>query len=122
MVKSKANTWILSKNLNFFKTYKNLYTRPMCIIDMKYEGHRQEIQSFGQFLPQTSVYGKIECQLRSILSKKLKKIKAHKNLYTTPSCVTDLKYQGNVQEIRTFSQFLEKPVFSVKPKSTTLLF
>jgi hypothetical protein len=40
-----------------------------------------------------------------------KKIKAHKNLYTAPSCVTDLKYQGNVQEIWTFSQFLVKPVF-----------
>jgi hypothetical protein len=36
------------------KTYKNSYTRPLCITNPKYGGHDQEIRSFGQFLLQTS--------------------------------------------------------------------
>jgi hypothetical protein len=27
--------------------------RPLCIADLEYGGHDQEIQSFGQLLPQT---------------------------------------------------------------------
>jgi hypothetical protein len=45
---------------DFFKTHKNLYTGLLCITDRKYEIHDQEIQSFGQFLPQTDIFGKIE--------------------------------------------------------------
>jgi hypothetical protein len=41
---------ILSENL---KTRENSNTRPLCITDLKYGGHDQEIRSFGQFLPQT---------------------------------------------------------------------
>jgi hypothetical protein len=41
------------RNFDFFKTYKNLYMGPLYITDPGYGGHAQEIQSFGQFLPQT---------------------------------------------------------------------
>jgi hypothetical protein len=41
------------RKFEFFKTYKNSYTGPICITDLQYGGHGQEIQSFSQFLPQT---------------------------------------------------------------------
>jgi hypothetical protein len=44
---------ILSENLKFSKSRKNSYRRPLCIADLKYGGHDQEIRSFGQFLLQT---------------------------------------------------------------------
>jgi hypothetical protein len=34
-----------------FKTHKNSYMRSLCITDLEYGGHGQEIQNFGQFLP-----------------------------------------------------------------------
>jgi hypothetical protein len=43
----------MSKNLNFFKTRKNSYTGPLCLTNSEYGGHDQEIQCFGQFMPQT---------------------------------------------------------------------
>jgi hypothetical protein len=45
--------WILSENLNFFKTHNNSYMGPLGTTDLEYGGHGQEIQSFGKFLPQT---------------------------------------------------------------------
>jgi hypothetical protein len=42
---------ILSENLNFLKTHKNLCTGPLCITDSIYGGQDQEIWSFSQFLP-----------------------------------------------------------------------
>jgi hypothetical protein len=45
--------WILSENLNIFKTSKNSYMVPLCITILEYGDHCQEIQSFGQFLLQT---------------------------------------------------------------------
>jgi hypothetical protein len=34
-------------------THKNPYMGPLCITDLEYVGHNEEILSFGQFLPQT---------------------------------------------------------------------
>jgi hypothetical protein len=48
--------WILSQNLNLFKTHKNLYTGPLCVTDLEFELYDQEIQSFGPFLPQTNIF------------------------------------------------------------------
>jgi hypothetical protein len=45
--------WILTENLIFFKTHKNSYTWPLCITDLEYGGHDQEIRSFGYFMAQT---------------------------------------------------------------------
>jgi hypothetical protein len=45
--------WILSENLNFFKTRKNSYTWLLCVTDLEYGGHDHEIQSFGYFMAQT---------------------------------------------------------------------
>jgi hypothetical protein len=41
-----AKIWV------FFKTFKNSYTRLLCIINPQYEDNDQEILSFDQFLPQ----------------------------------------------------------------------
>jgi hypothetical protein len=49
-----CNITILSKNLKILKTHKTSYTGPLCITNSEYEGHNQDIQSFGQFLPQPS--------------------------------------------------------------------
>jgi hypothetical protein len=50
-----------SRNLDFLKTHKNLYTKPLCITNPEYELHVQEIRIFGQILPQTSFFlGKTE--------------------------------------------------------------
>jgi hypothetical protein len=43
---------ILTENMEILKTRKNSYMRPLCITDLKYGGHDQEIRSFGEFLPQ----------------------------------------------------------------------
>ena len=59
-VKPKASLWILWRYLKFFKPGKNLYTGPLCITDPEYGYHDQEMRSFGQFLPQTGVFGKTE--------------------------------------------------------------
>jgi hypothetical protein len=48
--------WILSQNLNLFKTHKTLYTGPLCVTDMEYELYEQKIRSFDQFLPQIGVF------------------------------------------------------------------
>jgi hypothetical protein len=37
------------------KICKNLCNIPLCTTDLEYELHSQEIRSFGQLLPQTSV-------------------------------------------------------------------
>jgi hypothetical protein len=47
--------WILSQNLNIFKARKILYTRPLIVTDLEFRLYDQEIQSFGQFLPQIGV-------------------------------------------------------------------
>jgi hypothetical protein len=39
--------------VDFFKTHENSYTGPLCINDLEYGGHGQEIRIFCQFLPQT---------------------------------------------------------------------
>jgi hypothetical protein len=44
---------MLSENLIFFKTRKNLYMGPLGTTDPENGGHGQEIWSFDQFLPQT---------------------------------------------------------------------
>jgi hypothetical protein len=41
-----------------------------------------------------------------ILGKNWKFLKTGKNLYTGPLCITDPKYGGHDQEIRSFGQFL----------------
>jgi hypothetical protein len=46
---------ILSENL---KTRENSNTRPLCITDLKYGDHDQEILSYGPFLPQTGNFQK----------------------------------------------------------------
>jgi hypothetical protein len=35
------------------KTRKNACTGPLCVTNLEYGGHDEEIQSFGQCLPQT---------------------------------------------------------------------
>jgi hypothetical protein len=58
-VKPNANTvgfW--AKFFKFFKSCKNLYTRPLCITNPEYVGHGLEIQSFDQFLSKTGIFGK----------------------------------------------------------------
>jgi hypothetical protein len=35
--------WILSQNLNFFKSRKSLYRGPLCLSDREYEIHGQKI-------------------------------------------------------------------------------
>jgi hypothetical protein len=47
----------LIQNLIFFKTHKNLCTRPLFITDLEYGYRDQEIQRFHLFLPQTGVFG-----------------------------------------------------------------
>jgi hypothetical protein len=47
-------------HFKFFKSHKNLYTRSLCITDLEYGGHGQEMWSFDQFLLQTGVFGKTE--------------------------------------------------------------
>jgi hypothetical protein len=44
----------------FFKAHKNLYTGQLSVTNSKYGLYNQEIRSFGQFLPQSSIFGKIE--------------------------------------------------------------
>jgi hypothetical protein len=39
------------QNFDFFKNHKNSYVGPLCITDLEYGGHAQEIRSFSQFLP-----------------------------------------------------------------------
>jgi hypothetical protein len=51
---------ILSQNSKKFKIHKNMCNGPLCITDLEYGLHGQEIHSFGQFLSQTSVFGKTE--------------------------------------------------------------
>jgi hypothetical protein len=41
------------RKFEFFQTRKNSYTGSLCTSDPQYEGHDQEIRSFGLFLPQT---------------------------------------------------------------------
>jgi hypothetical protein len=48
--------WILSQNLNLFKTRKNLYTRPLCVSDLEFGLYNQEIRSFGQFFAANSYF------------------------------------------------------------------
>jgi hypothetical protein len=35
---------------------QNLYTEPLCITDLEYGLHGEEIQDFNQFLPQSDVF------------------------------------------------------------------
>jgi hypothetical protein len=42
--------------IDFFKTHKNLYIWPLCIIDPIYELHSQEIRNFSHFLPRTGIF------------------------------------------------------------------
>jgi hypothetical protein len=46
----------MRQNMKFFKTHKNLYTRPLCLTDPEYELYDQEVRSFGQFLSQTVIF------------------------------------------------------------------
>jgi hypothetical protein len=87
---------------------------------LKYELHGQEIQSFGQFLPQTNIFSvKTKAHLW-ILSQNLK---IWKNLGKQTLCITDPKYGLYDQEIQTFDQFLPQTViFLVKPNPNTLDF
>jgi hypothetical protein len=39
--------------LNFLKTCKISYMRPLASADLEYESHDEEIQSFSPFSPQT---------------------------------------------------------------------
>jgi hypothetical protein len=41
------------RKVDFKKTCKKSYTWSLCITDPEYEGHDQEIWSFGLFVPQT---------------------------------------------------------------------
>jgi hypothetical protein len=43
---------ILNKNCKKIKTHKKTYMELLCITNLEYGGHGQEIQSFGQFLLQ----------------------------------------------------------------------
>jgi hypothetical protein len=47
------NLWILSEILKKIKNHKNSYTGPLRLTDLEYGSHDHEVQSFGQFLPQT---------------------------------------------------------------------
>jgi hypothetical protein len=42
-----VNLRILSENVKILKTCKNSCMRPLCITNLEYEGHNQEIWSFG---------------------------------------------------------------------------
>jgi hypothetical protein len=48
--------WILSENLSSLKSRKNSYIGQLCITDLSYGGHGQEILCFGHFMPQTADY------------------------------------------------------------------
>jgi hypothetical protein len=98
---------ILSRILNFFKTQKNLYTQPLCVIDLEFGLYDQEIRSFIQFLPQTDAFRKNRMLTLSDFEPKFDFL-THKNLYTGPLCVTDLEFELYDQEIRNFSQFCHK--------------
>jgi hypothetical protein len=41
---------------DFLKTCTNICTRPLCVTDPEYGLYNQEIQNFGQFLPQPDVF------------------------------------------------------------------
>jgi hypothetical protein len=97
----------LSENLKFLKTHENSHTRPLYIIDLEYEGHDYEIWSFDQFLPQTSDLRKNCTMARMYFERKIEIFKIpYKNSYRGPLCIADPEYGGDVQEIRSFGQFL----------------
>jgi hypothetical protein len=41
------------RNFEKMKNHKNSYTGPLRLTDLEYGSHGHEVQSFGQFLPQT---------------------------------------------------------------------
>jgi hypothetical protein len=62
---------ILNENCKKFKTHKKTYMELLCITNLEYGGHGQEIQSSVSFCCKMVIFGKIiGCHLRS-LSKNL---------------------------------------------------
>jgi hypothetical protein len=96
----------LIEHLNFLKTHKNSNTISLCITDLEYGGHDQEIRSFGLFLPQIDNFQKNRRLTPMDWSKNLIFLKTHKNSYMVSFCVTDLEYGRQSQEIWSFGQFL----------------
>jgi hypothetical protein len=93
---------------------------PLCITGLEYGLYDQEIQSFGQFLPQIDVFSTTEGKLLRILSRILKFFKTQKNRYTQPLCVIDLEFGLYDQEIRSFIQFLPQTDAFRKNRMLTL--
>jgi hypothetical protein len=58
------------------------------------------------FCRKLAIFGKTVGKDIRILSKNLNFIKTHKNSIRGPVCITDPKYGGQDQEIRSFSYFL----------------
>jgi hypothetical protein len=50
---SRLTPMDFEQKFDIFKTCKKSNTKPLCISDLEYGGHDQEIWSFRQFLPQT---------------------------------------------------------------------
>jgi hypothetical protein len=68
------------------------------------------------FCRKLTIFGKTVGKDIRILSKNLNFIKTHKNSIRGPVCITDPKYGGQDQEIRSFSYFFAANwQFSVKP-------
>jgi hypothetical protein len=57
-VKPKSNTWILSENLKFFKTYKNSYVVPLCITDKNMRTTNKKYGVFVRFCRKLMIFGK----------------------------------------------------------------
>jgi hypothetical protein len=98
--------WILSRNLKFFKTRKNLYMGPLRVSDPEYGLYGQKIWSFGQFLPQTSIFQETQRLTALDFEPKFEIFKTHKNIYTEPLWVSDPEFGLYDQEIWSFGQFL----------------
>jgi hypothetical protein len=87
--KTISYLWILSENLNFFKTRKNSYTGPLWITDPQYGGMTKKYGVSVSFCPKLAIFGKTAGQHLWILSEKLRIFKTRKISNTGPLYVTD---------------------------------
>jgi hypothetical protein len=56
--------------------------RPLRVSDLEYGLYGQKIQSFGQFLPQTSIFQETQRLIALDFEPKFEIFKTHKNIYT----------------------------------------
>jgi hypothetical protein len=89
-----------------FATHKNLYTGPLCIINLQYRGHNHKIRSFGQVLTKTSEFWQNRRLTPMDLNQKFDFFKTRQNTYMRPLYVTNPQYGGHDREILSFGLFL----------------